>query len=140
MINFITEDMLDKLSIFQLRNLSRELGHNSPTDKKKAELIGYVLGLKELPDPVNAPPVRQRRGRPPKEQGRSALDKLVQEYLARQGKVFVDKHPESTPLPETPEQEAMEKDAACYERVFREIEEWLTDEDRQAGCFWILGI
>lgn len=37
-------------------------------------------------------------------------------------------------------QEALEKDAACYERVFREIEEWLTDEDCQAGCFWILGI
>ena len=37
-------------------------------------------------------------------------------------------------------QEALDKDAACFERLFREIDAWLTEEDRQAGCFWILGI
>ena len=37
-------------------------------------------------------------------------------------------------------QEAMDKDAACFERLFQEIDAWLTEEDRQAGCFWILGI
>ena len=37
-------------------------------------------------------------------------------------------------------QEALVKDAACFERLFREIDAWLTEEDRQAGCFWILGI
>ena len=84
MVNFITEEQLDRLSIFQLRNLCRELGHNCPTDKKKAELVNFVLNLKELPDPVNDAPVK-RRGRPPKDQGGSDLIKLVQEYLAKQG-------------------------------------------------------
>ena len=32
-------------------------------------------------------------------------------------------------------QEALDKDAACFERLFREIDAWLTEEDRQAGCF-----
>ena len=84
MVNFITEEQLDRLSIFQLRNLCRELGHNCPTDKKKAELVDSVLSLKELPDPVNDAPVK-RRGRPPKDQGGSDLIKLVQEYLLKQG-------------------------------------------------------
>ena len=84
MVNFITEEQLDRLSIFQLRNLCRELGHNCPTDKKKAELVDFVLSLKELPDPVNDAPVK-RRGRPPKDQGGSDLIKLVQEYLLKQG-------------------------------------------------------
>ena len=35
---------------------------------------------------------------------------------------------------------AMDQDPACFERVFREIDAWLTEEDRRAGCFWILGI
>lgn len=84
MVNFITEEQLDRLSIFQLRNLCRELGHNCPTDKKKAELVEFVLNLKELPDPVNDAPVK-RRGRPPKDQGGSDLIKLVQEYLQKRG-------------------------------------------------------
>ena len=43
-------------------------------------------------------------------------------------------------LPAEIRQEALDKDAACFERLFREIDAWLTEEDRQAGCFWILGI
>ena len=37
-------------------------------------------------------------------------------------------------------QEALDKDAACFERLFRELDPALPEADRQAGCFWILGI
>ncbi len=62
-----TAKQLDDFSIFALRDLARDCGHKSPTNKKKGELIEFILGLKgEEIVKVAEPETKKRRGRPPK--------------------------------------------------------------------------
>ena len=65
MANLFTQEQLDNMSIFELRNLARRLGHNSPTDKRKSELVKFILDCDKIPEPEQMNTVR-RRGRPPK--------------------------------------------------------------------------
>ena len=65
MADFYTAEQLNAMGIFQLRDLARKLGHHSPTDKRKQELIDFILSTKENPV-QNAEPNKKRRGRPPK--------------------------------------------------------------------------
>ena len=65
MVNPFTAEQLDNMSIFELRNLARRLGHNSPTDKRKSELVKYILECEDIPETDEVKPVK-RRGRPPK--------------------------------------------------------------------------
>ncbi len=67
MENLFTAEQLENMSIFELRNLARRLGHTSPTDKRKAELVEFVLGCDKIPDPNEIQPVKRKRGRPPKD-------------------------------------------------------------------------
>ena len=64
MANLFTQEQLDNMSIFELRNLARRLGHNSPTDKRKSELVKFILDCDKIPEPEQMNTVR-RRGRPP---------------------------------------------------------------------------
>ena len=66
MANLFTQEQLDNMSIFELRNLARRLGHNSPTDKRKSELVKFILDCDKIPEPEQINTVR-RRGRPPKD-------------------------------------------------------------------------
>lgn len=66
MVNLFTQEQLDNMSIFELRNLARRLGHNSPTDKRKSELVKFILDCDKIPEPEQINTVR-RRGRPPKD-------------------------------------------------------------------------
>ena len=62
-----TAKQLDDFSIFALRDLARDCGHKSPTNKKKGELIEFILGLKGSEISKDAEPeTKKRRGRPPK--------------------------------------------------------------------------
>lgn len=65
MADFYTAEQLNAMGIFQLRDLARKLGHHSPTDKRKQELIDFILSTKENPV-QNVEPNKKRRGRPPK--------------------------------------------------------------------------
>ena len=69
-----TAKQLDDLSIFALRDLARECGHNSPTNKKKSELVEFILGCKGE-NVVNGEEEthKKRRGRPPKKSTTQAL-------------------------------------------------------------------
>ena len=67
-MNNYTRDNLDKLGIYELRTLAREVGVYSPTTLKKNELMDQILNIvsgKEKPY-VNL----EKRGRPPKEMSR----------------------------------------------------------------------
>ena len=58
------EQQLNDLSIFALRELARRVGVNSPTSKRKNELIEEIVAIKEgRQQPVV---VTSRQGRPPK--------------------------------------------------------------------------
>ncbi|MBR2480485.1 MAG: transcription termination factor Rho [Clostridia bacterium] len=78
-----TAKQLDDLSIFALRDLARECGHNSPTNKRKSELIEYILGLKgESIVKAEESATKKRRGRPPKKSTTQALaDEQVLEQV-----------------------------------------------------------
>lgn len=65
MADFYTAEQLNAMGIFQLRDLARKLGHHSPTDKRKQELIDFILATKEVPAPSEETG-KKRRGRPPK--------------------------------------------------------------------------
>ena len=65
MADFYTAEQLNAMGVFQLRDLARKLGHHSPTDKRKQELIDFILSTKENPV-QNVEPNKKRRGRPPK--------------------------------------------------------------------------
>ena len=45
MINQFNKESLEKLGIFELRNLAREIGVYSPTIYKKQELISKILSI-----------------------------------------------------------------------------------------------
>ena len=52
-MNNYTRDNLDKLGIYELRTLAREVGVYSPTTLKKNELMDQILNIvsgKEKPD------------------------------------------------------------------------------------------
>lgn len=74
-MNNYTRDNLDKLGIYELRTLAREVGVYSPTTLKKNELMDQILNIvsgKEKPY-VNV----ERRGRPPKEISRMGEIKQI---------------------------------------------------------------
>lgn len=58
---FYTEDELNKMTVFQLREVAREIGVSSPTSKKKEEIIAQYRGIAE----GEIQPTRSTRGRRP---------------------------------------------------------------------------
>jgi transcription termination factor Rho len=68
----INKEQLDAMNIWQLRDLARKLGHDSPTSQRKQQLIDFVLekysGEQSSPPELNADeqPKKRGRGRPPK--------------------------------------------------------------------------
>lgn len=76
MADFYTAEQLNAMGIFQLRDLARKLGHHSPTDKRKQELIEFILTAKEAP--VQSEETgKKRRGRPPKNMVEVPVPELV---------------------------------------------------------------
>ncbi len=76
MADFYTAEQLNAMGIFQLRDLARKLGHHSPTDKRKQELIEFILTAKEAP--VQSEETgKKRRGRPPKKMVEVPVPELV---------------------------------------------------------------
>ena len=74
--DFYTAEQLNAMGIFQLRDLARKLGHHSPTDKRKQELIEFILTAKEAP--VQSEETgKKRRGRPPKKMVEVPVPELV---------------------------------------------------------------
>lgn len=60
-----TMEQLDSLTVFSLRDLAREMGHNSPSNQVKADLIQFILDIQDNKINVADLP-KSRRGRPPK--------------------------------------------------------------------------
>ena len=58
---FYTEDELNKMTVFQLREVARDIGVSSPTSKKKEEIISQYLGRAD----GEIQPTRSTRGRRP---------------------------------------------------------------------------
>lgn len=58
---FYTEEELNKMTVFQLREVAREIGVSSPTSKKKEEIIAQYRGIAE----GEIQPTRSTRGRRP---------------------------------------------------------------------------
>ncbi|MBQ8178740.1 MAG: transcription termination factor Rho [Clostridia bacterium] len=78
-----TLEQLDALSVFSLRDIAREKGHTSPTNKRKGELIEFILdeqakAQKKAEEAVDAP-VKKRRGRPPKKSAQQIQDEQKEE-------------------------------------------------------------
>ncbi len=65
-----TAEQLDGMNIFGLRDLARRMGHHSPTNKKKQELLDFLMGLLQADASASVQSVeeapKKRRGRPPK--------------------------------------------------------------------------
>ena len=65
-----TAEQLDGMNIFGLRDLARRMGHHSPTNKKKQELLDFLTGLLVADNPATEQKAdespKKRRGRPPK--------------------------------------------------------------------------
>lgn len=72
-----TEEQVQAMSVWQLRDLARKLGHNAPATQKKQDLVAYVLKRQEegasIGEVLNQPAEQvadsaqpKRRGRPPK--------------------------------------------------------------------------
>ena len=59
-----TREQLDAKSIFEMRDLAKELGVSSPTKKKKGELVDIVFNIS---NGTITPPDAPRRGRPKKD-------------------------------------------------------------------------
>ena len=74
--DFYTAEQLNAMGIFQLRDLARKLGHHSPTDKRKQELIEFILTAKEAPV-QSVETGKKRRGRPPKNMVEVPVPELV---------------------------------------------------------------
>lgn len=64
MKNYIDEISMRQASIFELRNLARDMGVNSPTIYKKEELIAKILKIANGEEKPQMP--KSRQGRPPK--------------------------------------------------------------------------
>ncbi len=66
----INREKLDEYNIFGLRDLARTYGHRSPTNKKKEDLIEFILNAINNPVQQNPNELKEagkpRRGRPPK--------------------------------------------------------------------------
>lgn len=72
--NFYTERELEAMSIFRLRECARKVGVQSPTSKRKRELIDLYLSIAS----GKTPPVNpSRRGRPPKNDSGISPVKIV---------------------------------------------------------------
>lgn len=71
----MTQEQLDKLSIFQLRELARRMGVDSPTSKRKSELVENILDISN----GNASPhfSKSKQGRPPKNAGFNFIEILM---------------------------------------------------------------
>ena len=71
----MTEEQLNELSIFALRELARRTGVYAPTSKKKSELIKNIIEISEgKKEPYIA---KTKQGRPPKDVGYSFADILM---------------------------------------------------------------
>lgn len=64
MENYLDEFSMRQASIFELRNLARDMGVNSPTIYKKEELIEKILKIANGEEKPQMP--KSRQGRPPK--------------------------------------------------------------------------
>ena len=64
MINQFNKESLEKLGIFELRNLAREIGVYSPTIYKKQELISKILSIVNGQETPHI--AKTKQGRPPK--------------------------------------------------------------------------
>ena len=96
-----TAKQLDDFSIFALRDLARDCGHKSPTNKKKGELIEFIIGLKgEEIVKTAEPETKKRRGRPPKKTAQQveAVAEPNQEEKKEDKKVEPKIKPESKPI------------------------------------------
>lgn len=58
---FYTEDELNKMTVFQLREVARDIGVSSPTSKKKEEIIAQYRGIVD----GEIQPTKSTRGRKP---------------------------------------------------------------------------
>ena len=58
---YYTEEELNKMTVFQLREVAREIGVSSPTSKKKEEIIAHYRGIAQ----GEIQPTRSTRGRRP---------------------------------------------------------------------------
>lgn len=61
---FMTSDYLNDLSIYALRELARRVGVNSPTSKKKDQLITEILAIEN--GVMQPQTIKSKQGRPPK--------------------------------------------------------------------------
>ncbi|MFA5449350.1 MAG: transcription termination factor Rho [Clostridia bacterium] len=63
-------EQLEDMSVWQLRDYARKLGHTSPASRKKGELVDYILNRYDEIDKggvlPHQEPARRPRGRPPK--------------------------------------------------------------------------
>ena len=71
----MTEQQLNEYSIYMLREVARSVGVESPTSKKKQQLINEIL---EITEGKRAPKEKTKQGRPPKNFGYSFVDMLGQ--------------------------------------------------------------
>ncbi len=72
---FYTEDELNKMTVFQLREVARDIGVRSPTSKKKEDIIAQYRGIAE----GEIMPTRTTRGRRPVNKPRELEDDGKQE-------------------------------------------------------------
>ena len=71
----MTEQQLNELSIFALRELARRTGVYAPTSKKKGELIREIIDISEGKKQPHI--AKTKQGRPPKDIGYSFADILM---------------------------------------------------------------
>lgn len=71
----MTEQQLNELSIFALRELARRTGVYAPTSKKKGELIREIIDISEGKKQPHI--AKTKQGRPPKDIGYSFDDILM---------------------------------------------------------------
>lgn len=79
MKEYIDEYSMRQASIFELRNLARDIGVNSPTIYKKEELISKILKIASGEEKPQMP--KSRQGRPPKKMHVYAEDKKNAYFL-----------------------------------------------------------
>ena len=75
-----TIEQLDAKTIFEVRDIAKEVGVSSPTKMKKKELIDMILKITSCEIVAPEPP---RRGRPPKETYNKAEEQLLNDDLTR---------------------------------------------------------
>lgn len=94
---YFTEQELQDMSIFRLRECARKVGVASPTSKRKQEIIDMYLGIAQG---NVAPTPTSKRGRPPKNDSGVSPVKIVEDAPVRVvEEPAAPSHPESRPTP-----------------------------------------